>query len=89
MHPTRVCQNSLVVHGDLFFYVIAQTCLSLLFFGGLTLLASRQTGPCMLLPGGFALLHVCSVVYVEIVLAFVLLCATGPTRLKDNVCSFA
>jgi len=41
MHPARVCQNSLVVHGDLLFYVIAQTCLSLLFFAGLTLLARR------------------------------------------------
>lgn len=41
MHPARVCQNSLVVHGDLLFYVIAQTGLSLLFFAGLTLLARR------------------------------------------------
>lgn len=41
MHPTRVCQNSLVVHGDLGFYVCAQTGLSLLFFVGLTLLAGR------------------------------------------------
>lgn len=41
MHPTRVCQNSLVVHGDLSFYVVAQVCLSGLFFLGLTLLAGR------------------------------------------------
>eukprot|EP00435_Cladocopium_sp_Y103_P024159 s273_g5.t3 len=41
MHPTRVCQNSLVVHGDLIFYVCAQTGLSILFFVGLTLLAGR------------------------------------------------
>eukprot|EP00913_Durusdinium_trenchii_P002068 g1911.t1 len=36
-----VCQNSLVVHGDLSFYVVAQVCLSGLFFLGLTLLAGR------------------------------------------------
>lgn len=41
MHPTRVCQNSLVVHGDLFFYVLAQSCLSILYFVGLTFLAGK------------------------------------------------
>lgn len=41
MHPTRVCQNTLIAHGDFLFYVAAQACLSALFFVGLTLLAGR------------------------------------------------
>eukprot|EP00929_Paragymnodinium_shiwhaense_P005863 TRINITY_DN10835_c0_g1_i2.p1 TRINITY_DN10835_c0_g1~~TRINITY_DN10835_c0_g1_i2.p1 ORF type:complete len:417 (-),score=52.32 TRINITY_DN10835_c0_g1_i2:74-1324(-) len=49
MHPTRVCQNALVAHGDLLFYVLAQAGLSTLFFATLQLVLHL---PCSATPVG-------------------------------------